>query len=1498
MPYGNQSRAPGYPPPGDRGVNNFPRPRTMSRNPSANSLDNFSNSADDASNDQYGPPGEVIYMQGSPGGGRPPIRRGPSTSGDFTHSGLPPRPMLPPLPPGPGNGIYNPNPYPYPPQHPIAHTNAISRSASHSRSGSFSTPANPPPLHPQPRSGMPPLVHPPLAEFPHPNAQYPPSRSISRSLSRSGSFRSPSPPSPIYQGDHFNLASSSSGSEPHSRRESYTSPPQPPIHSYHPPQPHPNFYPSLPISQPPSHTSTPSHPYAHPLPPHMFHHPGHPIAYDPHFHLPSQPPSVYGSQAPSMHGSQAPSVYGSQPPSVYGGSVYSGSRPGSPSASRPPSRPLSRNPSFSSAGAGEESLPGVLYTDMMMDMPPPQAHPAPYFHPPSRQPSAHGLQLVPLSSLMRGHGEYSEQHPQEEDEEYPAVGIDVSQMEGGYMPVQPIPAHHDAHAPVAHAHEYNQQHEDHEGQHAHAAKKKKRDVKFLAYLCCAGLGLLLVVVGVIILIVFLVGTLGAGDSGGGGLIDLDDYVAPPPPLEALSASVSSCSTWLSPTCVTNTANNDSLFVLDNVYVLVNYSDVEGAQRRLDAHFNWPLKDGGEGLVAQRLVGSSRGKWGMQAGIRCDPNVPTTASLTPVSLMDPAPLGTTSTASSAQVTCSLLSASPSADSPSPTPSAPQALQYIFMTPPLTPGKWLLEFFVTDTHVVKQNISITMRGVNNPQLLVPFYDLYANPARNNTDTAAQTLVNQTRLYGNSSFSIFDANFNMSLLPQLLVAGGISSDRGLTSEEVVVLGEVLGKLAEIVEEVQDVLYVNQSQLSPGGEAIPPTPLPLLTTSSVLDTPSLSRLYDLLSLYSTSLALLASTPPWSLGGLVGGAYLSSLITPTLQAWMRGAEGVVLDLSGRVVFREPSGARRRLQERSGVSASGAVLADSQRAQEVLAGVWVRDQQSAGEEEDLTPDVMPSVATRPSHVSASSTMHTLATATPPTIALFCGPNSPRALPMPFDTSLSFNAESFAATLAPTYPPLFQSIFDTLSGYGRGGLASNLRRFADFDDVLASLTPLLGLNQTYVTYATGSVESNKMGALQKVRVNVTLLSPYCTAPVSSLSSAIRINCTCPTSVTYPLLTTLTITPSVLPDASLSPPSYTLPALIRVTPIPDPPAAPTWVPCDNSVRNWTNLITSLDGRIVYAGDRGRGGKVINGVGGGTNSSFGGGLFKSVDRGGNWTRVGVLAGTTGSNSTPPFLTFDIRDIKTTSDGSRVFIAAGNIYRSNDAGATFTQVLGPPTTEKMNRTTWNYFSVACSSTGRFVYTTNVVYSVVNEVDYIAPSIRRSTNFGDTWSTLTNLNILYPRSIACSADGRTVYMAGQDNNMYCSLNSGASWTRIQTETYLSLPFVKAVSSLDGGYGLGVIYDQSFFFQPLFVYQRTTYRNFRSTFVSAATLSSDGRVVFALCATAGKARPRICTSVDYGATFTISFNTLLAWSDISISGDASTAYATVFGGGIYKYELP
>ncbi|RYY81149.1 hypothetical protein EON63_16055 [archaeon] len=47
------------------------------------------------------------------------------------------------------------------------------------------------------------------------------------------------------------------------------------------------------------------------------------------------------------------------------------------------------------------------------------------------------------------------------------------------------------------------------------------------------------------------------------------------------------------------------------------------------------------------------------------------------------------------------------------------------------------------------------------------------------------------------------------------------------------------------------------------------------------------------------------------------------------------------------------------------------------------------------------------------------------------------------------------------------------------------------------------------------------------------------------------------------------------------------------------------------------------------------------------------------------------------------------------------------------------------------------------------------------------------------------------------VYMAAQDNSMYVSLNSGASWNRIQTETYLSLPFVKAVSSLDGSYGLG-----------------------------------------------------------------------------------------------------
>ncbi|RYY81148.1 hypothetical protein EON63_16050 [archaeon] len=48
---------------------------------------------------------------------------------------------------------------------------------------------------------------------------------------------------------------------------------------------------------------------------------------------------------------------------------------------------------------------------------------------------------------------------------------------------------------------------------------------------------------------------------------------------------------------------------------------------------------------------------------------------------------------------------------------------------------------------------------------------------------------------------------------------------------------------------------------------------------------------------------------------------------------------------------------------------------------------------------------------------------------------------------------------------------------------------------------------------------------------------------------------------------------------------------------------------------------------------------------------------------------------------------------------------------------------------------------------------------------------------------------------------------------------------------------------------------------------------------------------------RICTSVDYGNTFTISFSTQLSWSDISVSGDASTVYATVYGGDIYKYKL-
>lgn len=203
MPY-NQ-RNPGYPPPApptERGSPGQTRHRQMPRNTSFGSLDSNS---EDMSAGAYGPPGEVIYMQSSPGVGRPPIKRGPSTSGDFTHSGLPPRAMPAPLHHGPSfnNGMmYNPNPQ----GHILANSNSgsMSRASSHSRSGSFTGPPMPPPIYPQTRPGMPPLMQPHHMEPPsHP--LYPPSRSISRSLSRSGSFRSPSPPSPVIQGTPSSL---------------------------------------------------------------------------------------------------------------------------------------------------------------------------------------------------------------------------------------------------------------------------------------------------------------------------------------------------------------------------------------------------------------------------------------------------------------------------------------------------------------------------------------------------------------------------------------------------------------------------------------------------------------------------------------------------------------------------------------------------------------------------------------------------------------------------------------------------------------------------------------------------------------------------------------------------------------------------------------------------------------------------------------------------------------------------------------------------------------------------------------------------------------------------------------------------------------------------------------------------------------------------------------------------------------------------------------------
>jgi ligand-binding sensor domain-containing protein len=145
--------------------------------------------------------------------------------------------------------------------------------------------------------------------------------------------------------------------------------------------------------------------------------------------------------------------------------------------------------------------------------------------------------------------------------------------------------------------------------------------------------------------------------------------------------------------------------------------------------------------------------------------------------------------------------------------------------------------------------------------------------------------------------------------------------------------------------------------------------------------------------------------------------------------------------------------------------------------------------------------------------------------------------------------------------------------------------------------------------------------------------------------------------------------------------------------------------------------------------------------TGSCVGGGVYRSIDNGATWQRVGL------ANRNIYGLVIDSND--------NIFAADSGIYRSTDNGNTWTPI-------NAGLVTLGVLSLAVNSSGHLFAGTG------------GSGIFRSTNKGDLWAP-ANVGLIshYISTISSSPDGDLFAGAGDD--IYRSTNHGDSWTPLNS---------------------------------------------------------------------------------------------------------------------------
>ncbi len=296
-----------------------------------------------------------------------------------------------------------------------------------------------------------------------------------------------------------------------------------------------------------------------------------------------------------------------------------------------------------------------------------------------------------------------------------------------------------------------------------------------------------------------------------------------------------------------------------------------------------------------------------------------------------------------------------------------------------------------------------------------------------------------------------------------------------------------------------------------------------------------------------------------------------------------------------------------------------------------------------------------------------------------------------------------------------------------------------------------------------------------------------------------------------------------------------------------------------RNWQSIATSSDGVKIAA--------VVD-------SGY---IYTSTNSGATWTeRISV-----GQKLW--------RSIASSSDGTKLaaVVSGGDIYTSTDSGATWV--------DRSSAGLRNWQSISSSSDG-------TILVAASSDSWDNSYIYTSEDAGVNWIQRTGAGSHPWRTTAMSSDGTKMVAAANNEYLYISNNTGATWTR----TGLGLmPWISVSSSSDGTklaavaggastFGAGSYYVYTSEDSGTTWIEQINSTKMTSRFSIAS--SSDGTKLVTLNSGTSGIGDYIYKSVDSGATWlTQTTAGQRFWKSISSSSDGTKFAAIVYGGYIYTY---